>query len=98
MRSLDASLADPCGDRTGEVLVGGLIPSAVKDSSGWTIHRADAEQLKRRPPAGDKRKAYMVRPKLDRAAAWEAAAKRRGLTVGVSLLELADRESGWREP
>jgi hypothetical protein len=39
--------------------------------------------------------AYMVRPKLDRAATWEAAARARGLTVGMWLMKLADRESGW---
>jgi hypothetical protein len=55
--------------------------------------------LSRRPPAGDKRKAYIVRPKRGgREAAWEAAVARRGLTVGVWLLALADEASGWREP
>ena len=48
--------------------------------------RSDAEQLKRRPPADDKRHAVMLRSELTRYAAWEREA-----------MQLLDEASGWQE-
>lgn len=75
----------------------GRIASAVQADDGtWTISRSDARKLERhRALVAPTRKAYQLRVPLDRAAAWEAEAKRRGTTVGILAMELMDRAAGW---
>lgn len=72
-------------------------PLAVRVKGKWYIRRSEALTLTRRAPSTDERRAVQVRPKIDRYAAWEAEATRSGMSVGVWLLALADRASGWSE-
>lgn len=73
------------------------IPSAQQDDSGvWTIQRGDLRLLTRRGPSTDKRPPpIMLRPRHERLAAWETAAKKQGCTVGELALKLMDEVSGW---
>lgn len=72
-------------------------PLAQRIKGKWYIRRSEALQLTRREPSADERKAYQLRPYLDRAAAWERAAKRAGTTVPLLACQLLDVASGWHE-
>lgn len=67
----------------------GTVPSLLVDGV-VTIARRDLRRIRpREPAAGDGRRAVMLRPDLERYAAWERAAGDR--PVSVWLGELADR-------
>lgn len=66
----------------------GLCPASQDSDGAWTMSRADAEQLTRRPPSTDPREAYYVRADRSRTARWQAAAG--AVPVSTWLAELAD--------
>lgn len=84
-------------ERVCELVRKGEVPS-TRIGDVYTVSAKDAARVQRRPRSNDPRKPYMVRVKLDRAAAWERAAKATDPTQPVStwLGELADAASGWR--
>lgn len=71
----------------------GLAPGEQDASGVWTMTAEDAGNLKRREPAGDLRKAVMVRVPVARYEAWERAAKDK--PVSTWMAELADAASGY---
>lgn len=72
----------------------GVVPSERDPSGVITIRRRDVKLIQPRAPAkGDGRKAVMLRPDLERYAAWERAAGDR--PVSSWLAALADAASGW---
>jgi hypothetical protein len=76
------------------LVTSGEVPGDQDASGVWTIARKDAARIKRREPAGDKRKAVMLRPDLERYAAWARAAGAR--PVSSWLAALADAASGYK--
>ena len=77
-------------------VTGGELPSQRDASGVVTIARRDVRLIKLREPAGDDRKAVMLRPDLERYAAWERAAGDK--PVSVWLGELADAAAGIDKP
>jgi len=72
------------------------VPSRVEPGGFITIARSDVKLIQPREPGeGDGRKAYMVRPDLERAAAWERTAAAAGKPVSSWLAALADAASGY---
>lgn len=73
----------------------GIVPARTEPSGVVTIARSDLKLIEPREPSdGDGRKAVMLRPDLERYAAWERAAGDR--PVSTWLGELADAAAGRR--
>jgi hypothetical protein len=70
------------------LVTGGEVPGEQDAAGVWTIAAKDVRLIQRRPPANTDRKAVMLRPDLERYAAWERAAGDQ--PVSVWLGELAD--------
>lgn len=73
----------------------GEVPSQRDASGVITVARRDLKLLGKQPKADTDRRAIMLRPDLERHAAWKRAAGDK--PVSVWLGELADKASGWRE-
>lgn len=71
----------------------GAVPARTEPGGFVTIARRDVRRIvPREPAAGDGRRAVMLRPSLERYAAWERAAGDQ--RVSTWLAELADRAAG----
>lgn len=74
----------------------GAVPSRTEPDGVVTIARAHVRLIQPREPAeADGRKAVMLRPDLERYAAWERAAVAAGKPVSSWLADLADAASGY---
>lgn len=72
----------------------GAVPSRKEPDGTITIARSDVDLIQpREPAASDGRKAVMLRPDLERYAAWERAAGDQ--PVSSWLARLADAASGY---
>jgi hypothetical protein len=74
-----------------------VVPARTEPDGVVTIARGDVKLIQpREAGAGDGRKAFMMRPDLERYAAWERAARAAGgLPVSSWLSALADAASGY---
>lgn len=77
--------------RVHQLVAAGSVPSERDHLGRYTLAAANVALLQRRPPAGDKRRAVMLRVALERYAAWERTAGDR--PVSTWLAELADAAS-----
>lgn len=86
-----AKLSGLSYQRVYQIVAAGAVPSERDHLGRYTLAAADVALLQRRPAAGDKRRAVMLRVSLERYAAWERAAGDK--PVSTWLAELADAAS-----